>query len=276
MPLNVLSADQATTSPDQLWETAEARWLSALASEVPVRCGVVFRSAELPRSYDANQWRLARLPADMTPPEAISEVESAFSESGTRCSSVTLAPGAAAPQLVVHLQANGFVADQVEVLRLSGHRRSLAAGQGLSLIPARAMRAGYELIARSWVKEWKDDVVLDMAMAHLDDPSFEPMLVLLRGQVVATGGVLSVGQVGRIEGISVLPDFRGRGIGRWLMDALIDACARAAFKHVLIGVDPKNVAAKQLYATCGFTPAATVTTYFAPWTAVAVNKSRQA
>jgi ribosomal protein S18 acetylase RimI-like enzyme len=256
-------------SVGRMWETAEARWLAGVTEESAVSCGVVWRSVELRESYEANQWRLARVGKGQTVAGALAEVEGVFGEMGVRCASVTLAPDGDGSELVGHLLGLGYVGQEVEVLRLVRHVPRVDGGQGLSMVPARAMRGGYEEMANLWAGEWGQAVVREMAMAHLDDSSFEAMLVLLDGKVGGTGGVLSVGQVGRIENVAVRPEFQRRGVGRWMMERLIEMCGRAAFRHVLIGVEPGNVAAQKLYAGCGFEKAGSVVTYYAPWTAVA-------
>ena len=77
-------------------------------------------------------------------------------------------------------------------------------------------------------------------------------------------GVLPVGEIGRIEGVYVAPEFRRRGIGRMMMGRALEICARSLFKHVFLSVDPVNEAALALYRPMGFARIGELVTYRAP------------
>lgn len=54
-------------------------------------------------------------------------------------------------------------------------------------------------------------------------------------------------------GMSVLPEFRGRGIARALIEAVLDqARSTSGIKIVQLGVIQSNIAALGLYESCGF------------------------
>ena len=78
------------------------------------------------------------------------------------------------------------------------------------------------------------------------------MLALENGRATAGLGILTVGEIGRIENVYVSPDHRRKGIGRSMMMRALDSCARSLFKHVFLSVDPANVAAIALYQSLGF------------------------
>ena len=52
-------------------------------------------------------------------------------------------------------------------------------------------------------------------------------------------------------GIALLPEFRGRGFGRGLMRAALDAARTAGYRQVSLTVHPQNPAIA-LYESCGF------------------------
>jgi phosphinothricin acetyltransferase len=52
--------------------------------------------------------------------------------------------------------------------------------------------------------------------------------------------------------IYVRPDHQGRGIGRALLDALIDAATKAGVWTLQTGIFPENQASVALHETCGF------------------------
>ncbi|PYZ98943.1 hypothetical protein CR205_10340 [Alteribacter lacisalsi] len=57
-----------------------------------------------------------------------------------------------------------------------------------------------------------------------------------------------------VSGLAVLPEFRGNGIGRALVETLIDAARAEGFSSLSLSVDPRNPA-RLLYEDYGFTKA---------------------
>jgi ribosomal protein S18 acetylase RimI-like enzyme len=58
--------------------------------------------------------------------------------------------------------------------------------------------------------------------------------------------------IGEIESLSVLPAYRGQGIGGRLLDELISRLAAAGVHDLVLGVLPGNTAAIRLYQRHGF------------------------
>jgi len=52
--------------------------------------------------------------------------------------------------------------------------------------------------------------------------------------------------------VYVHPDARGRGIGRALLDALVESTERAGIWTIQSGIFPENTASLALHAACGF------------------------
>lgn len=55
-----------------------------------------------------------------------------------------------------------------------------------------------------------------------------------------------------IDSLAVLPKYRGRGIGRVLLQAAMQSAFAAGHTHVGLLVDPENYMAKSLYVQLGF------------------------
>jgi ribosomal protein S18 acetylase RimI-like enzyme len=60
--------------------------------------------------------------------------------------------------------------------------------------------------------------------------------------------------IGQVESLSVLPEFRGHGIGTALLDTLESALTQAGAKDLVIGVPPGNAGAIRLYQRRGYRP----------------------
>jgi len=57
---------------------------------------------------------------------------------------------------------------------------------------------------------------------------------------------------GRVEDVIVTADYRGRGVGRLLMDALIKAARTRRLDHLNLTSNPRRIAAHGLYRSLGF------------------------
>lgn len=71
-------------------------------------------------------------------------------------------------------------------------------------------------------------------------------------EVIAQGGWMLFGDEAHILTIAVRPEFRGQGIGRWLLLYLIDEARREGCGSIVLEVRPSNEAALRLYEKLGF------------------------
>jgi mycothiol synthase len=58
--------------------------------------------------------------------------------------------------------------------------------------------------------------------------------------------------VGILHAIQVLPEFQGRGLGKFLVAAAIDVLTRSGFRLVELSVDARNTLAVDMYRKLGF------------------------
>jgi len=71
-------------------------------------------------------------------------------------------------------------------------------------------------------------------------------------EVIAQGGWMLFGDEAHILTIAVQPEYRGQGIGRWLLLHLIDEAREAGCSGIVLEVRPSNEAALRLYESLGF------------------------
>jgi GNAT superfamily N-acetyltransferase len=93
--------------------------------------------------------------------------------------------------------------------------------------------------------------------ADLDDiaRSYDGAVVLvarLDGRVVGTGTLVRRGDVGEIVRMSVVPAVRRHGIGRALVDALLDAARVRDLTRVVLETTEEWTDAVAFYERCGF------------------------
>ena len=76
----------------------------------------------------------------------------------------------------------------------------------------------------------------------------------LDGRVVGYGGMWIVFEEGHVTNIAVHPDYRRRGVGRRLLEALIQRAAERGCDRMTLEVRKSNTPAQQLYRSFGFEP----------------------
>lgn len=79
-------------------------------------------------------------------------------------------------------------------------------------------------------------------------------LVAVDDGVVGFGGVMVVGDEAHITNLLVDPGCRGKGFGRSLMVALIEAAIADGARHLTLEVRKQNEAARALYSRLGMAP----------------------
>lgn len=68
----------------------------------------------------------------------------------------------------------------------------------------------------------------------------------------------------RLHNIAVHPDFRGRGVGRGMIEAVESLCRQRNFRRILLEVRKDNEVARRLYLGLGFEAAGTRKDYYGP------------
>lgn len=83
--------------------------------------------------------------------------------------------------------------------------------------------------------------------------SFYTAIDPVTGKVCGYGGIYTVCDSADVTTIAVLPEYRGRGIGSLLLDALINTAVRRGAEQIHLEVRESNSPAISLYKKHGFT-----------------------
>jgi ribosomal protein S18 acetylase RimI-like enzyme len=265
MPLPVLQiTPRSNDDLVRLFHRTELHWTRSLGEETALSCGTAFTNPQLPNLYDGNRILDAALPEGMSPEDAVHEADAHYQNRGTRCWRWVLnpsAPTATTTPLADHFLSAGAKRVAADILHLAGRPAPIEEVPGLTIIPARASFRHARALAEEAAKRWNEPQVAEAHMLQLDDPQWDALLALRDGRPVGGIGVLSVGDVGRIDEVFVSETARRQGIGRTLMSRALEICARSLFKHVLLSVDPQNAAAMALYASIGFRKVGEIAAY---------------
>ena len=84
------------------------------------------------------------------------------------------------------------------------------------------------------------------------------------GDVVGYAGLMAVGSEADVQTIAVAPSRQGSGLGRHLLEELVQEARRRGCAHVLLEVRADNVAARRLYESSGFERVALRRGYYQP------------
>jgi ribosomal-protein-alanine N-acetyltransferase len=82
--------------------------------------------------------------------------------------------------------------------------------------------------------------------------------------IVGYAGLLAVGEDGDVQTIALTPATRGAGIGRALMNELLDEAERRSVRRVFLEVRADNPVARSLYASLGFAEIGRRAAYYQP------------
>ncbi|QIK64254.1 ribosomal protein S18-alanine N-acetyltransferase [Leucobacter viscericola] len=84
------------------------------------------------------------------------------------------------------------------------------------------------------------------------------------GAIKGYAGLMVIGTDGDIQTIATVPDMRGRGQGRRLMNALIDEAVERGVREIFLEVRADNPVARKLYSSLGFVDIGIRPAYYQP------------
>jgi ribosomal-protein-alanine N-acetyltransferase len=94
------------------------------------------------------------------------------------------------------------------------------------------------------------------------------------GEVVGYAVLWFAADEAELGDIAVLPESRGRGLGRWLLEAALAEAARRGARAVYLEVRESNTAARRLYERAGFDTAGVRPNYYTQPTEDAILMTR--
>lgn len=120
--------------------------------------------------------------------------------------------------------------------------------------------------ARRLINEYAHSLGLDLSFQHFEHeldnleseyapPSGAFILAMEDHQFVGCAGLRRFGEgAGEIKRLYLVPQARGRAIGRMLAEAIVDAARKIGYDRLLLDTLPSMAAAQSLYLSLGFEP----------------------
>jgi GNAT superfamily N-acetyltransferase len=260
MPLPILAGEHhlAPADMERLFHRTGLCFGQQLGESTSLDCGTAIVNPQLAGVADANHMWDASLAIDQSPQQAVAEAAAHFAAAGSVCGYWVLNPaepiGRTVP-LSDYLQSTGWKPRGSTIFHLHKTPLRRLIADGLTIIPARAsFRHAHDLAtcAAREMSPYHVDAHAAADMERLDDPHWDAILALRDGAAVARIGVLSVGDMGRIDGLFVHPDHRQTGLAKTMVARAMEVCARSVFRHVFAEIDPANAAAIHLAKATGF------------------------
>lgn len=131
---------------------------------------------------------------------------------------------------------------------------------GFALRPMREadLREVLHIERRSFTIPWSDATFRGL----LRRQSATLLVAETAGKVVGYAALWFAAEEAELGDLAVLPELRGRGFGRRLLDGALAEAARRGARQVYLEVRESNVAARRLYERAGFTTAGVRADYY--------------
>lgn len=100
----------------------------------------------------------------------------------------------------------------------------------------------------SFPSPWSESLFIE----EMDNPLAHYIILLENGGTIGYAGFWLIIGEAQITNIAILPDKRGKGLGRMLVEKLIAKAACEAAENIYLEVRKSNIKAQNLYKILGF------------------------
>ncbi len=239
-------------SPASSLLRANQAYYGLLAETHTLEYGIAFFHPHWGDLPDAAQFREVVTSDPLALSAAYEEAEGFFFEQGMICRRWTPALDEPVGALAEFLEARGYRRRDVVVMALVDWPPRRAATD-LRILPARPMREAYRAtFAAEAATETLAQTQADAAIERLDSASLDVFVALDGQRPVGRGGVLQVGDIGRVSDVFVVPDARGRGFATAILTHVLNFTRRLAPRIICTEVDADNQVGIALLERCGF------------------------
>jgi len=235
---------------------ANASACSQSSTQTDLSGAAAYHHPSFKNIWDANIVYDLRLPEETTPENLIAEIENHFADNNVTCFNWVPNDLTLDPALASALKKQGLREKSSLCMQLINSLNPEPPRNDLQIIPARAMRTEYRELSRiSHIHDWDEssaDNMADFQLNALDDPKLDMFIARLDKQVVAAGGVYTVGEIALLWDIVTHPEHRRKGIMASFLHAVLDHAARCQAKTIALETEPDNAPAINLYRSFGF------------------------
>ena len=101
---------------------------------------------------------------------------------------------------------------------------------------------------KSFGEAWNDGMFIDEIKKDYADY----FVAEENDEIIGYGGIWSIYETAELMRIAVVPEFRGRGIAKEIMKAILECASSRGCERMMLEVRQSNVSAQELYKKFGF------------------------
>lgn len=105
-----------------------------------------------------------------------------------------------------------------------------------------------QIESKCFSEPWNENMLL----AEINNPNATFFVCEQNDTIIGYGGYIFTLDEGDIMDVAILPDYRGRGYGKLLMNSLLDDMKNKKLKYANLECRKNNIVARKLYETIGF------------------------
>ncbi|MCH7702318.1 MAG: GNAT family N-acetyltransferase [Planctomycetes bacterium] len=215
--------------------------------------GVTFRCERFRQLTAANQIREVVADSAESAAQAFDAVEAYYESHGLQCHRWAPTIDADPEVLNACLSPHGFTTKRLNAMVLADWP-TLNENSHVRILPARPMRDAFRAtyVDASLAGPDNPNQVADAALDRLDEAAMDMFVAVVDKKPVGRGGLFTVGDIGLIVDVAVLPEWRGQGVGTSVMRHLLALAQRLIPRIVCLDVDADDEALGALLTRCGF------------------------
>jgi len=216
---------------------------------------IAYWSTRFPSLPDANQLREVTLEDPQKISAAYDEVNAWFASKHLKCLRWSPVVDAPPKTLSEFLTQRQFVQRNLVAFHLSEWKTTTAVSS-VRILPARAVHDAYRatfLLASEPSTPADREQVAESFMERLDDPQLDMFVATVDKQPAGRCGLYQVGDIARVLGLFVLPDFSARGVEQALLAHVLAMARRLTMPMVLAQAARADVQRCRLLQEFGFT-----------------------
>jgi ribosomal protein S18 acetylase RimI-like enzyme len=225
--------------------------------------GIAYYSDRFPALADANQFREVVIPGARQIPAAFEQAEDWFVSHGLQCRRWAPAQGQPLDDLSAFLSQRGFGLRRWTAMALVEWRH-LDVGDQVRVVPARAARTAFRqtfVHAAGACSDAGCGSWADACAERLDDPQFDAVVALVKGQAAGRCALYQVGDFARVMELAVLSDFAGRKVENALVTHVLTLARRLAFRRVYAQIEVGDSWSRNVLQAAGFVEDGTITEF---------------
>lgn len=217
--------------------------------------GVAFFSGAFPLSADASQFREVQL-GGAPVGDVFESVERYYAQRNLTCRRWVPAMGEAVEPFDAFFASRGWARRERVALGLVDWPVAGPGDKGVRIVPARAMRKAFRAtFFDAGEPGWDDETrgaFADEAEERLNDSNYDVFVATVDDRPAGRVGYHEVGDIAAIRDLSVMAEFRGRGVGGALMGHVIGLAKRLGPRIVVASRRREETAVQHCFDKHGF------------------------